>query len=114
MKEHRNITVKGNVKEIDFLYYTELFAIKKNIDGFIQNGSMIRVYIEAEADPELLDDLENFLKGSPLGARVNQIISEKGELKDFDKFKVMHDSKKKVKKESLLKKAGNIFQNLLS
>lgn len=114
MKEHLNIFVQGDVKEIDFLYYTELYAIEKDINGYIQNGSDSRVYIEAEADSELLDQLEEYIKMSPLGARVKNISSEKAPVKDFDRFKAVHNIKKKKKHRSFLKKAGLIIQKLLS
>lgn len=108
MKEHRDILVKGKVKEIDFLYYTEMFAIKKNINGFIQNGSVSQVYIEAEASKEKLDELEDYLKNSPLGLHVNSLNATPGNLKDFKSFKIKRESKPE-NKPGFFQRLKNLF-----
>ncbi len=113
MKEHRNILVKGNVKAIDFLYYTEMFAIKNDICGYIENGSVSQVYIEVEGDRDKLDKLEKYLAASPFARHVQSLNSQAGELKDFKRFRVSHE-KKTRKKASLLKKTTGFLNNLIS
>ncbi|MFO8054651.1 MAG: acylphosphatase [Bacteroidales bacterium] len=115
MKEHRNIEVQGKVKEIDFLYYTELFAIERNINGFIQNGSLSRIYIEAEADESRLDELEDYLKNSPLGLHVTSVNAEKGEVKDYKRFRVKYERRlMKNKKPALTAKVFRLIKKIFS
>ncbi|MFW6224544.1 MAG: acylphosphatase, partial [Bacteroidota bacterium] len=93
--------------------YTEMFAIQNDICGYIENGSVSQVYIEAEGDKQKLDELENYLAGSPLSRHVDSLDSQAGELKDFKRFKVLHD-KKTRKKTSFLKKTTGFLNNLIS
>lgn len=113
MKEHRNIMVKGNIEKIDFLYYTELFAIRNNLNGFVRNGQVDRLYIEAEGDKEQLDELEQYLAVSPLSKYIESIDARAGEMQHFDDFKVIHQksssSTKKTIKGKLLTYIHNWF-----
>lgn len=99
MKEHLNIHITGKVKQIDFLYYSQLFVQKHDLNGFIQNGSTTNVYVEAEGNPEELQKLVDFYKTGPLSKIIEDMRFEKGEMLDYKKFTVKKEKLPGIEKK---------------
>ncbi len=88
MKEHINIHITGKVKQMDFPYYSQLFVQKLDVNGFVQNGSETKAYVEAEGSPEDLQKLVDFYKTGPLSKIIEDMSFEKGDFVDYKKFSV--------------------------
>ncbi|MGM0611955.1 MAG: acylphosphatase [Bacteroidota bacterium] len=116
MIEHRNIILTGNLKAIDFFYYTQIYAIRNNINGVVQNGNKNHVYIEVEGETEDLDKFEADLIQKPLGYYVDTKEIQKGLVRDFQNFHVKYDRKKEQSKtnKQWLKKIAALFNSFLS
>lgn len=105
MKEHLNIYIKGKVKDIDFIYYSEIKANEFSLNGFIQNGSKTDVYLELEGEKENLDQFIDYIKQGPLSRNTDDLTVEKGELKDFKRFyKKKEHLKVPLKRNSIFNK----------
>ena len=117
MIEHRNIILSGDTGSIDFCYYTELYAHRHGINGYIKRGDKTHIYyIEAEGEKENLDKFENHLVQAPLGNFVEAKDMQKGEVKDFYHFQIKkkQDPKKAPKfYKKLGEKIAALFNNLM-
>lgn len=114
MKEHRSITVRGNIEKIDFLYYTEVFAIRHNLNGFVKNGQVDQLYLEAEGEKAELNELERYLAVSPLSKYIDNIDVKVGEMKYFDDFRVIHKIRATKPKATIAGKLLIYINNLFS
>lgn len=82
------INVKGRVQGVWFRKYTLEKARSIGLTGFIKNQSDNSVYIEAEGDPEQLDEFVRWLyRGSPL-SKVTTVDYEKGPLENYKAFEI--------------------------
>ncbi|MFO8086407.1 MAG: acylphosphatase [Bacteroidales bacterium] len=114
MKEHWNITIKGRVKEIDFLYYSELGALKAGLNGFIRNGNPGEVYMEVEGEAENIQKLRDYFNRQPLVDFVEDINASEGLVKDFSTFQIVKSKKKSKKPPGFMTKAKNFVLHLFS
>ena len=88
MKKHINIHIAGQVKKMDFIFYSQLFIQKLDLNGFIQNGGETNVYVEVEGEDESLQKLIDFYKDGLLADLIDDIQVENGEMLDYNKFTV--------------------------
>ena len=86
--KHIRITVSGKVQGVFFRKYTDLKAKELGINGMVKNLFDGSVYIEAEADEEILKSfVEWCYRGSPASG-VKDVKVEEGELKWYKDFKI--------------------------
>jgi acylphosphatase len=75
--ERLRATVRGRVQGVGFRYV--VMSEARSPDGSVR--------VEAEGPPERLDRLEDFLRGAPSPARVDEVASERLEASgEFDRF----------------------------
>jgi acylphosphatase len=87
--KHIDIRVKGEVQGVFFREETKKKANSLSLAGFIRNEPDGSVYIEAEGEETLLDDLVLWCKEGPQLAKVEDLKFQKSdELKGFEKFEV--------------------------
>ena len=90
MKKHLQIRISGRVQGVYFRKTAQKEAEKWGITGFIQNMDDGTVYIEAEGKPMPLDLFVKWCYKGPDNAKVNEVTTNEGELKNFDVFEVRH------------------------
>lgn len=88
MKRHFKITVKGQVQGVFFRASTKQMAILLAVNGFVRNEPSGDVYIEAEAEEELLQKFIEWCHRGPSRAEVIQVSLAEGELNNFTGFEV--------------------------
>jgi len=89
-KKHFKIRIKGKVQGVSFRAYAKSKANELNIDGFTKNLPDGTVYIEAEAEEEILLQFIDWCHfGSPR-AQVKSVEIETGSLKGFGNFEVKY------------------------
>ncbi|MFC1566963.1 acylphosphatase [bacterium] len=87
--KHVNITVKGYVQGIGFRFFAKAKARSLNINGWAQNLANGNVYIEAEADKELLEKfIENLKTGFSFSSVESVDLDWQDELKGFKNFNI--------------------------
>jgi len=91
MKKHLNITVSGKVQGVYFRKYTQLEANKLGILGTVKNLDNGSVYIEAEAEENVLEQFVTWCHQGPEMANVSEVLVVEGDLKPFTEFMVLAD-----------------------
>ena len=91
--KHFKITVKGKVQGVFFRVSTKAVANQMGINGFVRNETNGSVYIEAEGESFMLDELVNWCKEGPDGAKVEEVELVEGELKNHKGFEVLKKQK---------------------
>ncbi|HOX81391.1 MAG TPA: acylphosphatase [Chryseolinea sp.] len=86
MIKHVSITVKGKVQGVFFRAATKEKADELGINGFVRNQPDQSVYIEAEGEDALLDELILWCKHGPPLAHVESSDSDEGPIKGFNEF----------------------------
>jgi acylphosphatase len=87
VEERLRVTVQGLVQGVGFRYAVLSEAKGLGLTGFVENRADGSVHVEAEGPPEQLDRLEDFLRGGPRVARVDDMASERLEASgEFDGF----------------------------
>ncbi len=89
MIKHLNITVKGKVQGVFYRASTKAVADQLGIRGFVRNESNGDVYIEAEAEPTLIDMFLDWCNEGPERARVTSVDTIEGEVKNYRNFEVV-------------------------
>jgi len=92
MKKHYNITVTGKVQGVGFRYNTMYSAKKMKITGFVKNQTNGSVYIEAEAEQEVLDQFIEHCKTGPSSANVRKVTFSESNLVNFKSFEIRYYS----------------------
>lgn len=87
--KHFSIKLKGKVQGVFFRASTKAVADQLGIKGFVKNGKDGCVYIEAEAEPVILDAFMDWCKEGPEKAVVDDIEVSDGELKNYRNFEVV-------------------------
>jgi acylphosphatase len=79
--------VRGEVQGVGYRWSVQRHARRLGLTGYAENLPDGSVRVEAEGDPEQLDELEAFLRGGPRFAEVDRLDSERvaasGEFHDF-------------------------------
>ena len=91
--KHFKITVTGKVQGVFFRVSTKAVANQMGINGFVRNETDGSVYIEAEGESFMLDELVNWCKEGPDGAKVEEVELVEGELKNHKGFEVLKKQK---------------------
>lgn len=89
MKKHINIQVTGKVQGVYFRRDTQLQAQKLGVMGTVANKPDGSVYIEAEADEEVLNQFVTWCNEGPELATVTELTITEGVIQDFKKFEVL-------------------------
>jgi acylphosphatase len=80
--------VKGEVQGVGFRWAVQRQAGRLGLTGYAENLPDGSVRVEAEGDPDRLDQLEAFLHQGPRWAEVASLDSERGpatgEFRDFE------------------------------
>ena len=87
MNSRAHIFVSGRVQGVFFRVQTRHEATKRNVTGWVRNLSDGRVEATFEGKKENIDELINFCRTGPSGAKVTKIDIQwetyVGEFKDF-------------------------------
>lgn len=83
-----NLTITGRVQNVGFRYHTKITADSLNVNGFVKNLYDGSVYVEVEGEDENVDEFVKWCHQGPPRAIVDNVEIERGELKNFDAFKV--------------------------
>jgi acylphosphatase len=88
MKNHITIAVYGRVQGVGFRYFTKIKADSLGINGFVKNQTDGSVYIEAEGDPDVMNDFIALCRKGPALARVNNLVINESEFAGYDNFQI--------------------------
>jgi len=89
MIKHLNITVQGKVQGVSYRATTKAVADQLGVRGKVRNEANGDVYIEAEAEPMLMDMFVEWCHEGPDAARVASVTTEEGEIKNYRNFEVV-------------------------
>lgn len=89
--QHINIVVKGKVQGVFFRASTVDKARELNLRGTVRNRVDGSVYIEVEGEEKPLNELIKWCANGPPMARVSEVMTSEGDLKDFNTFEVVRD-----------------------
>ncbi|KLT65041.1 acylphosphatase [Pedobacter sp. BMA] len=87
--KHINIKVTGKVQGVFFRASTKAVADQMGIKGFVKNEKDGSVYIEAEAEPFILDAFIDWCKEGPEKSVVDGVEINDDELKGYRNFEVV-------------------------
>jgi acylphosphatase len=73
MNVRAHIFVEGRVQGVFFRYETRVEARKKSVKGWVRNLPDGRVEAIFEGEKGKVDEMINFCKSGPLGARVTRV-----------------------------------------
>jgi acylphosphatase len=73
MKKAAILKISGRVQNVGFRYHTRKTAQQLGVDGFVKNEMDGSVYIEAEAEEEVLDQFILWCHKGPAWARVDEV-----------------------------------------
>ena len=89
-KKHLNIQIFGRVQGVGFRFSTVQAARKLGIKGFVKNEYDGSVYIEAEANPEQLNDFTNWCRNGPYYSDVADLRINEDTIKNFETFEIKY------------------------
>lgn len=69
----RSVTVRGSVQGVGFRWNARRQAHRLGLAGFVTNRPDSSVYVEAEGQPDVVDDFIAWLRRGPPGARVSSV-----------------------------------------
>jgi acylphosphatase len=88
MLKHYNVSVRGKVQGVFYRASTKDKAEELGVKGFVENIPDGSVYLEAEAEQHLLDELVQWCKRGPQGAAVDNVEVNEGEVMNYDRFEI--------------------------
>ena len=81
------VVVSGEVQGVGFRWAVQREARRLGLVGYAENLPDGSVRVEAEGEPQRLDELEAFLRAGPRLAEVNQLDAERSRATgEFDGF----------------------------
>ena len=83
------IIVSGRVQRVFYRASTKAVADQMGIKGIIKNQKDGSVYIEAEGEDSIMADFIDWCKYGPDDARVDDIVIEEMELKNYRNFDIL-------------------------
>ncbi len=89
MKKHIDLKVSGRVQGVGYRYHARAKAFHLGIHGIIRNLRDGSVYIEAEGEPDSLDQFIEWCRTGPPHAIVDKIEFSEGKLKDYETFDIV-------------------------
>ncbi|NCD70447.1 acylphosphatase [Mucilaginibacter sp. R11] len=87
--KHIDIIVQGKVQGVNYRQSTKAVADQVGVKGYVLNQDDGNVFIAAEADEMLLDIFLDWCKDGPEAARVSNLTTTDGELKNYRNFEVL-------------------------
>jgi acylphosphatase len=81
--KHLNIKVSGKVQGVFFRVYTQKKAEELGLTGFVQNEPDGSVYIEAEGEEILLNELTKWCYSGSPDSEVSSVIITEGMINNF-------------------------------
>jgi acylphosphatase len=91
MIKHVQIKVTGRVQGVNFRYATQKRAAELGVSGFVRNEPDGSVYIEAEGEEGLVDQLTKWCKRGPPRADVSGVEVISADLKGFRTFEIARE-----------------------
>jgi acylphosphatase len=88
MKFHYNLTITGKVQGVFYRDSARNEAKRLGITGFVRNEDNGSVYAECEGEEMILKEFIEWCKVGPSHAKVDEVESETGEMKDFKGFRI--------------------------
>jgi len=85
---HKNIRITGRVQGVGFRYSARIMASTLDIHGFVRNLPNGDVYIEAEGNPNQLEEFIQWCRQGPIRAKIKVVDVYDGELVGFEGFVV--------------------------
>lgn len=92
MIKHIDIIVQGKVQGVFYRNSTKAVADQLGIRGYIMNQENGDVFIAAEADDLMLDIFLDWCGKGPEAARVSNVSTTDGEVKNYRNFEVLKRS----------------------
>lgn len=86
MKKRLKIRVYGRVQGVSYRYNTRTIARYMGVKGFVKNMNDGSVFIEAEAEPEVLGEFVIWCRKGPDHARVERVETEEIPVKNENNF----------------------------
>lgn len=86
--KHFKIIVSGKVQGVFYRAFAKEKADEWNIKGFVRNETNGDVYIEAEAEEEVLYKFIKYCTLGPTHAKINNIEAIPGELVGYTRFEI--------------------------
>jgi acylphosphatase len=82
------IRVSGKVQGVGFRFYTQKEARLLGVSGFVKNMRDGSVYIEAEAEADVMEAFILWCRKGPEWARVDDINTQDKPIEKFDGFDI--------------------------
>ena len=90
-KARKNFLVEGKVQGVGYRRWAASKALSLGLSGWVRNLPSGAVEVQAQGDPEALDELEALLGEGPAAARVARVTSvEKPPEGDEEPFRIRH------------------------
>jgi acylphosphatase len=88
----KNVKIKvfGRVQRIGFRFSAMQTAYKYGVKGIVQNSDDGSVYMEAEGEDKDVDLFVAWCRRGPVGAKVDEIRVEDGEVRNYSSFEIVH------------------------
>ncbi len=87
--KHVNVSIQGKVQGVWFRKSAKQEADKRSIVGFVRNEPGGGVYLEAEGEPDMIDEYLQWCHTGPNNAKVSSVNVSEGPLKQFNDFKII-------------------------
>jgi len=84
----RRVLVSGVVQGVGFRYYTRLRASELGLAGWVRNLPDGRVEVWVEGPATVVDELVDWLRRGPPGARVSSIEAREVQADGLERFEV--------------------------
>ncbi|NJO02261.1 MAG: acylphosphatase [Bacteroidia bacterium] len=90
MKKHYQIRVNGIVQGVGFRAYARAEAFRLGVVGLVRNENDGAVYIEAEAEEEVLMQFLGACRQGPPQAEVREVDYQEQPLKNYPDFDIAY------------------------
>lgn len=88
--KHLDMKIYGSVQGINFRWNARRAAKKLKINGFVKNAPDGSVLIEAEGDPQLLDEFVSWCRKGPWFAKVERMEVVDGQDRGYNEFEIKY------------------------
>lgn len=88
--KHLDIRIYGRVQGVNFRWRAMRFARKLKIYGYVKNMPDGSVIVEAEGEPQPLDELAAWCKKGPWFTKVTRIEVAEGQIQGYNEFEIKY------------------------
>ncbi len=88
MKKHLNITIHGAVQGVGFRYFIKTTADNLKVFGYSKNQPDGTLYIEVEAEEDILNNFVEQCKQGPASASIENVYTLEDDLKEYTEFRI--------------------------